>query len=182
MNGLNQTGIYAPQKISSSYPVLNSLKGIDFFVENSNKAVLLKMENPIDFVGEDAEKIKEINNFDIYQNSYLQLINDYFSGIFPETKLNFFAVNGEYIILTETQAYLEKILNDIQNHSTLADSKLYQSLRAEIPDEYHMVIYKNIIKVDGNPFMLAKTYQVENAGVFTNIILKAFKKEALKSI
>ena len=174
MNGLNRTKIYAPQKNSSNFPVLNSLKAINFFQENTNKAVLLKMENPDDFVSEETERIKEVNNFDIYQNTYPELINNYFSSLIPETHLKYFALNGQYLILSETQAYLEKILNDIQNHSCLSDSQLYRELQAEIPGSYHLILFKNKINIGGKNYMKAQTYHVEKPEIFTNLILESY--------
>jgi len=174
MNDLSKHKLYAPEKNSATYPYLNSLKAINFFKENSNKAILLKLSNIDDFMDEKVEKIKEFNNYDIYQNPNPALISGYFSGIFPRTDLKYFSTHGNYIILTESIAYLEKILNDIQNHSVLAESKLYNDLLAELPDQYHAFLFKNRLDINGTSYMKAQTFRVENADVFTNFVLKAY--------
>ncbi len=168
---------YAPKYNSESHPVLESLKAIAYFEENSNKAYALKMTNLDDFTGENPDKIAEINNFEIYTFSHENLLNDYFNNLFPSVKARFYTLVDDYIIVTESKSYLEKVINDIQNHSCLADSKTYQDLKAEIPDDYHLVLFKNKLSLNGRKYMKAQTYNVESETVFTNMVLKSFKPD-----
>jgi hypothetical protein len=176
MQNLSNIKKYAPARIPASYPIFNSLKAVGFFVENTNKSLMLKLENPDDFIDK-AEKIKDFNDFEIYTNPHQSLINDYFSSIFPVVDYRYFTVSDKYIILTRSQAYLEKIINDIQNHSSLYDSKIYQEILSEIPDDYHLVLFKNKLNIKGQKQMKAQTFFVENQNVFTNLVVKNFEKK-----
>ena len=173
VNALMKTGVYAPKKALSQQSVLSGLQAIVYFRENANKAVILKLESPEDFIEEETEKLTEFNNYDIYQNENKDLINDYFSNILPEIKPGYFVPAGSYVILTENQTYLEKILNDIQNHATLSDSKIYSDLMAEIPGAYHVVLFKNKISLKDGNYIKAQTYNIENQEVFVNLVLQS---------
>ncbi len=175
LNGLHQTGKFAPVSNQTNMPRLNSLQGICYFVENNNKSVILYLQNPDDFIDDEVEKIDEFNNFDIYSESQPELLPQYFSTLLPVPDLNFFSMNGNYVILTQTKTYLEKILNDIQNHATLFDSPTYAKLRSEIPGNYHLMLFRNRLKTGGNAYMKAQTYLVDDE-VFTNMVLTPYNR------
>jgi len=169
---LGQQTSYAPKHIGNS-TVLKSLKAINYFKEGSNQAVLLKLDDDSKLTGENPEKIKEFNNFGIYKYGDSNLISNFFSGVLPTIKVNYYTIIDGQILMTETKAYLEKVLNDIQNNATLSNNKIYQDLLAEIPDDYHVILLKNKLKIAGQSYMKVQTFKVEDHFLFTNLILRS---------
>ncbi len=164
--------LYTSEQTNPNKQKFESLKAFCFFNEKSNKAIILYLETLSDLIGEEPIKVKEFNNYDLYKFDNPELINSQFSGFLPKMNAKFFSLVDGKIIITETQAYLEKIINDYQNHSTLAKSQTYSKLQAEIPDNYHLVLFKNKVKIDGQSFMKALTFKVENNLCFTNLVLQ----------
>ncbi len=172
---LSRLKLYAPISPIINKQKLNSLKAICYFHENNNRAYMLYLTDPSSLIGEEPKKIREFNNYDIFKFESGDLINAQFQGILPQVKPEFFSVVEGKLILTETQAYLEKILNDYANHSTLGHSQTYRSLQNEIPDDYHLVLFKNKTKIGQQVFMKALTFKVDNQLCFSNLVLQKNK-------
>ena len=182
INNLNNFKLYAPQQSVEGRELLTSLSGLSFFKENGNLAVLLKLTDLQDWQDDTMEKSTDFNNFEIYKFPYNDLINSYFSNIIPGISARFFTIVDNTVIITSSESYLEKILNDIQNHATLSQSKTYQNLIAELPDNYHLVLFKNKLDIKGQKYMEAQTYKVDDNAVFTNLVLKAFVSSRKQTI
>ena len=174
VNNLNRHKIYAPQQAVEGRKMLSGLKALAFFKENANQAVILKLSDLSDINIDEYEKINSINDYDVYKFSYNKLIDSYFSNILPSVSANFFTIIDDNLLITASQSYLEKILNDIQNHSTLSQSKTYQALKGEVPDDYHLVLFKNKLKIKDKNYMKIQTFKIESGTVFTNLALKSF--------
>ncbi len=157
----NQAGAY-----------LSGLQALDFFVENNNQALLLYMPDSDSFVREEAAKVESFSGFDLYKNEHPDLIKQHFSGLFPEVSLPFYTHIDSYIILASNQAFLQKIIHDIENKSTLAYSQSYLKLASELPDNYHISIFKNKLRIDGKSYLEIQAYNNENGKVFSNLIIK----------
>ncbi len=169
-----QIKAYAPKEVLQNKAVLSTLKAVNFFMENNNKALLLQLDDNSQLVNDEDELVTEFNHYEIHKFKHNSLINNCFSGIFPNINARFYTLIDSAVLVTESQSYLEKVLNDIQNHATLGDSKIYQALKAEIPEAYHLVLFKNKLKIAGKKYMAAQTYQVDQGTVFTNFVLKSF--------
>ena len=178
---LTQQASYTPKHIGKG-SVLESLTAVNYFKEGSNQAVLLQMDKQEKLTGNESEKIKDFNNYGIYKYGRPNLINNFFSGILPAIATNFYTVIEGKVLMTETEAYLEKVLNDIQNHATLSNSQTYQNLRAEIPDDYHLILFRNKLKIAGQSYMKVQTYKVDKQFLFTNLVLKNFTGAAEQGI
>ncbi len=174
VNNLNRHKIYAPQQAVEGKKMLSGLKALAFFKENANRAIILKMSDLSEINVYNYEKIKSINSYEIYKFPYNKLIDSYFSNILPAVSTKFFTIIDDYLLLTGSQSYLEKILNDIQNHATLSQSKTFQALKSEIPDNYHLILFKNKLKIRDKKYMKVQTFKVESGMVFTNLALKSF--------
>ncbi len=176
VNNLNNIKLYAPQQTVEGRSLLSGLNGFAFFKENTNYAIILQLSDVSEFTGDKIEKIKDFNNYEIDKFPYNNLIDSYFSNILPTLSARYFSIIDDKVLITSTKAYLEKILNDIQNHSTLSHSKIYQNLSAELPDNYHLVLFKNRIAVNGRKYMKVQTFKFESGTVFTNLVLKKYIK------
>jgi len=179
---LGQYEPYAPRRVVANRQILNGLKALSYFSESHNKALLLQFENPDEFMDNQAEKVKDFNHYEIYKFSYNKLINSYFSNILPQISTQYYTLIDGQILITETQAYMEKVLNDIQNGSTLSHSETFRKLKAEIPDAYHLILFKNKLALKGQKYMKAQTYRLESGTVFTNLILKNFAGSSNQTI
>jgi hypothetical protein len=172
LDNLSKSKEYAPNEAVTDKDILDGLTGVNFFRENHNKALVLHLTDVSNFTGEATEKIKEFNNYEIYKFKHSALIKNYFSIIFPDLNLKFYTVIENQVLLTENQAYLEKVLNDIQNHAVLSNSETFKALSAEIPSTSHLLIFKNKLDLKGQKYMMAQTYQIDKDNIFTNLILK----------
>ena len=173
---------YAPRRVVPNRQILNGLKALSYFSESQNKAFLLQFENPDKFMDNESEKVKDFNHYSIYKFSYNNLINSYFSNILPHISAQYYTLIDGQILITETEAYMEKVLNDIQNGSTLSHSEIYSKLKAEIPDAYQLILFRNKLALNGKKYMKAQTYRIESGTVFTNLILKNFDNSSNQTI
>jgi len=146
-------------------------------IVNSSKAVVLKLDD-VSVLSENAEKIKEVNHYEIYKFDRPDLVNNYFSGVLPAVTVNYYTLVDGQVLMTRTEAYLEKVINDIENHATLSNSETFKNLLAEIPEDYHLILFKNKLKIAGQSYMKAQTFKVDNEFLFTNLVLKSFTKTA----
>ena len=174
VKNLNNNKLYAPQQTIEGKEILSGLKVISFFKENNNKAVLLKLSDLSGLSGEKIEKVRDFNNYEIFKFPYNKLIDNYFSNILPGISAQYFTIIDEAVLITSSESYIEKVLNDIQNHSTLSQSKTYKALIEELPDNYHLFLFKNKIKIERQKYMKAQTFKSESETVFTNFVLKRF--------
>jgi hypothetical protein len=168
-------------KHTVSKRVFEGLKAVNFFQEGSNRAVVLKPDD-VSVLSENAEKIKEVNHYEIYKIDRPDLINNYFSGVLPAVTINYYTIVDGQVLMTGSEAYLEKVINDIENHATLSNSETFKNLQAEIPEDYHLILFKNKLQIDGQSYMKAQTFKVDNQFLFTNLVLKSFTKTADKGL
>ncbi len=182
VKNLNHYKLYAPRQAVEGREILTGLKAMSFFRENNNPAIILKLTDLSSLTDEKIEKIKDFNNYEIAKFPYNNLIESYFSNIFPEVSTRFFTIIDDLVIITSSKNYLEKILNDFQNHSTLSQSKTFQNLNAELPDNYHLILFKNKLNIKGQKYMMAQTFKVDEGTVFTNLVLKPFVPSRGQSI
>jgi len=171
---LSENQMYAPQLNTSRINFLNELNAIGFFVENKNKAMLFQFDNFKNYFNEEPEKLKDFNNYEIFFFPYSKQVNNIFSNILPEFTSKFFTQIDDVILLTESQAYMEKILNDIQNHSVLQNNETFKKLRDEITGDYHLMLFKNKIQIKGQKYMWALTFKVDDDIIFNDLVLKPF--------
>jgi len=150
---------------------LESLQSIVFFKENNNKAVILNLQDTDDLIEEHAIKISEVHFFDIYESENKNLIDNYFNGLFPSVKSNFFAVSGSFVIIAETRSYLNKVLNDLQNKFVLETNPDYKNIFAELPENNHLILFKNKIPIKGKKHLIITSYSIDNEVVLNNLIL-----------
>jgi len=171
---LSKQTLYAG-KLTVNKTVFKGLKAVIFFKEGNNKAVVLKLDDT-SVLSENAEKIKEINHYEIYKFDRPDLINNYFSGMLPAVTVNYYTLVDGQVLMTRTKAYLEKVINDLENHATLSNSETFKNLQAEIPGDYQLMLFKNKLKIAGQSYMKAQTFKVDNQFLFTNLVLKNFTK------
>lgn len=176
-DNLNNYKEYAPNKTVKDRKFLSGVKALSFFKENNNNAMLFKLSDFSDLTEDNIEKIKDFNNYEINKFPYNNLIKNYFSNILPNFSGQYFSIIDNVVLITTSQTYLEKILNDIQNHATLSKRKTYQDLTSELPNNYHIILLKNKLKINGEKFMKAQTFKIESETVFTNFVLKSFNKD-----
>jgi hypothetical protein len=155
---------------------LLGLTGLSFFVENSNKALILSTENTEDFVGDNPIKEMTFGDITVYKCNDDELINKHFSKLIPSLSVNYFSVIDNYIILAESKSYLQKVLNDYQNHSTLTNNSAYQKLVSELPENFNMEIINSGINVSGHQYLSARTYNSDDGNIFVNFVLQSKDK------
>ncbi len=177
VNNLNNHKVYAPLQAVEGREIFSGLKALVFFKENQNKAIVLSLFDFSELLSDKIEKIKDFNTYEINKFPYNNLINSYFSNLLPEVSADYFSIVGNNVLITSSQTYLEKVLNDIQNHSTLSQSKTYQNLHTELPGNYHLILFNNKLNINGQKYMKAQTFNIESRTVFTNLVLKSYVQE-----
>ena len=155
---------------------LLGLTGISFFAENSNKAIVLATENTDEFLGEEPIKVMSIADVNLYKCSDEAIINRNFSNLFPQVKVNFFTVIDGHIVLAESKSYLQKIINDYQNGSTITNEAAYQKLATQMPENFNIEMINTRIKIAGKQYMTIRSYSSENGNIFVNYALTAKTK------
>ncbi len=160
---------------------LLGLTGISYFIENNNKAIVLSIENADNFLGEEPTKIMSITDNNIYKCLDNKLINYNFSNLFSNIKTNFYTIIDNHIILTESKSYLQKIINDYQNGSTLIKEESYQKLAAEMPENFNIEMINSQLSLTGKKYITARSYNSENGNIFVNYVLIPINKNASNS-
>ncbi|GEM_PF-2917855 len=151
----------------------SGLNAINYFTENSNKACILFFEDAEGFL--DQIKFSKIGNYgkiDIQKLKNENLINNSFDVIFPKIKTKYFFTSDNYVIFSETEAYLQKIINDFQNKAALKNNQIYQRLKNQMPDNYNLLLIDKHFKIGKKEYIKARTYQIDQKNIFANLLLE----------
>jgi len=172
IDNLSTFKTYAPGSSVNDKKQLENLQALGYFMENSNRAVILQTESTLPILEEEPELVTEFNQHEIYRFPNPDLFNNLFGSILPGFKAGFFTQVDNDVLLSETQAYLEKVLNDLANGSVLSKDKGFQQLQNEIPDAYHLILFKNKLQIAGQSYMKAQTFKADDETLFTNLVLQ----------
>ena len=80
---------------------------------------------------------------DIYEMDNSESINDLFSPLIPETNLSYYANIENVVILAEDLDFLETIISNFQNNTTLYETPGFQDIMLHLSDESSLFIYAN---------------------------------------
>lgn len=80
---------------------------------------------------------------DIYNLDHSESINDLCSPLLPETSLSYYSNIEDVFILTEDLEFLETIISNYQNNTTLQETSSFQDIMLSLSDESSLLIYAN---------------------------------------
>ncbi|WP_431137196.1 ribonuclease HII [Psychroserpens mesophilus] len=80
---------------------------------------------------------------DIYSWDNSELINELFSPLIPETTISYYANIEDFFIFTEDVEFLERIIANFQNNTTLFETSHFQNMMLNLSDESSLFIYSN---------------------------------------
>ena len=112
--------------------------------KGENKAIILRS---IDAVATQENLSQNIHsNFrtvDIFSMDNSESIHKLFSPLLPDIRLSYYANIEDFFILTEDIDFLETIISNFQNNTTLFETKGYKDLMLHLSDESSICIYAN---------------------------------------
>lgn len=112
--------------------------------KGENKAIILQS---IDAVATQENLSQNIHsNFrtvDIFSMDNSESIHKLFSPLLPDIRLSYYANIEDFFILTEDIDFLETIISNFQNNTTLFETKGYKDLMLHLSDESSICIYAN---------------------------------------
>ena len=80
---------------------------------------------------------------DIYNWENANQLNDLFSPLLPETTISYYANLDDFFILTEDMDFLETIISNFQNNTTLSETSYFKDLMHNLSDESSLFMYAN---------------------------------------
>ncbi|WCO01035.1 ribonuclease HII [Psychroserpens ponticola] len=110
----------------------------------------------------------------IYNWDNAQLTSKLFSPLIPETTISYYANIEDFFILTEDIDFLETIIANVQNNTTLAETDRFKDMMLNLSDESSLFVYAN--EKDLNTIMDL------NFNADKNLNLKAYKTSAIQYI
>jgi len=161
---------YQPLIKYTTKTIFQSLYSISYLEENFNKAVILQFEDASDFIKTNPYS-GTYNGYDIYEVNEPLLLSTLFKPILPSFKASFFSISDDYIIITENQAYLKKLINDFENRNTLINRKDFESFSNLFPSDAQYEILKKT-KLNNKNFYVYKNYSIDDENVYVNLFLQ----------
>ncbi|WP_323786822.1 ribonuclease HII [Psychroserpens sp.] len=111
---------------------------------------------------------------DIYNVENSDLISTLFSPFIPETTLTYYANVEDYFVFTKDIDFLETIIANFQNNTTLSETSHFKDLMLKLSDESSLFIYAN--ENDLNSILNL------NFNADKNLNLKDYKTSAMQYI
>ncbi|WP_033960216.1 hypothetical protein [Psychroserpens jangbogonensis] len=115
------------------------------FVEKDNKRAIILQSIDATSTLEDLSLSNNstYRSVDIYNWDESELINKLFSPLIPETNISYFANIEDFFILTEDVDFLETIIANFQNNTTLSETSRFKDMMLNLSDESSVFIYTN---------------------------------------
>lgn len=80
---------------------------------------------------------------DIFNWESTDQINNLFSPLIPETTISYYANLEDFFVLTEDIEFLETIISNFQNNTTLSEATHFEDMMEHLSDESSLFIYAN---------------------------------------
>ncbi|WP_425077772.1 ribonuclease HII [Psychroserpens sp. S379A] len=123
---------------------LGTIVEAGYVEKNNSKAIILRS---ID-ASNTQEELSQNNHatyrsVNIFNWDNTEMIHTLFSPFIPEIKTAYYANIEDFFILTEEIDYLETIISNFQNNTTLSESSKFQDMMLQLSDEASLFIYAN---------------------------------------
>lgn len=115
------------------------------FVEKDNKrAIILQSIDPTATQENFSQNSHSVFRSVVIHNwDNSALINELFSPLIPKTTISYYANIEDFFILTEDLEFLETIIANFQNNTTLSETSRFKNLMLNLSDESSLFIYAN---------------------------------------
>lgn len=80
---------------------------------------------------------------EIFEWNNSEMINSLFSPFIPETEITYYANIEDFFVFTDNMDYLESIISNFQNNTTLSETSKFQDMMLQLSDESSIFIYAN---------------------------------------
>jgi len=115
-----------------------------YFEKNDKNAIILQSLDATATQEELSQSsLSTFRTVDIYNWEHPEIINALFSPLIPETKPRFYANIGDFFILTEDIEFLETIISNVQNNTTLSETDYFKDTMLHMSDESSLFVYSN---------------------------------------
>lgn len=115
------------------------------FVEKDDKRAIILQSIDASATQENLSQNNHsvFRSIDIFNWDNPELINELFSPLIPETAISYYANIEDFFILTEDIDFLETIITNIQNNTTLSETSRFKDIMLNLSDESSLFIYAN---------------------------------------
>ncbi|MFK7782163.1 ribonuclease HII [Psychroserpens sp.] len=115
-----------------------------FFEKDDKRAIILRSIDAI-ATNEELSKLNHstFRTIEIYNWENHEMISTLFSPFIPETKISYYAVIEDFFILTKDLDFLEQIISNFQNNTTLTETPSFKDTMEHLSDESSLFIYSN---------------------------------------
>ena len=115
-----------------------------FFEKDTNRAIILQSIDAQTTQEQFSQnKNSTFRSVDIYAWENPNLISDIFKPLIPATSISYYANIDDFFILTEDLSFLETIIANFQNNTTLSETNRFKDLMLNLSDESSLFIYAN---------------------------------------
>ncbi|WP_052461007.1 hypothetical protein [Psychroserpens mesophilus] len=115
------------------------------FVEKDDKrAIILQSIDASTTLENLSQNISStFRSVSIYNWDYTTQITELFSPLIPKTTISYYANLEDFFILTEDLEFLETIIANFQNNTTLSETSHFDDMMKHLSDESSLFIYAN---------------------------------------
>jgi len=115
------------------------------YVEKGNKRAIILQSIDASATQENLSQssTSSYRSVDIYNWDNSELLNNLFSPLIPETNLSYYVNIEDFFILTEDIDFLETIIANFQNNTTLSETSNFKDMMLNLSDESSLFIYAN---------------------------------------
>ena len=115
------------------------------FVEKGNKRAIILQSIDATATQENLSQnmTSTFRSVDIYNWDNSELMTAIFSPLIPTTTVTHYATIEDFFIFTEDLAYLESIISNFQNNTTLSETRHFQDMMENLSDESSLLVYAN---------------------------------------
>ena len=129
--------------IDTMNPFENLIEG--GFVERGNKRAIILQSIDASTTQENLSQNSNSTHrsVTIYNWEDSTFINRFFSPFIPETTISYYSRLEDFFILTEDLEFLESIITNFQNTTTLSETNRFKNMMLNLSDESSLFVYAN---------------------------------------